>query len=273
MTAVCPGLKFKNRTSQTLACRDIGASMAMRYGSFCPAAKAAEVIMGRWTPLILCELMLGSERFSDIQQGVPLMPRSLLARRLKEMEQNGLILRIAQPNGRGHLYHLTPAGDALRPLIDQLVLWGQEWRMPFIDKQDRNVSYLMWMVRRKVGMAAPQENTVIGFEFRNLPRRDHKLRHWWLVLRDGAVDLCITDMGFEPDVMIQADLESFTGVATGLASLAQARRAGEISFEGDAALFERFTGWLHICEPPRTSFPVFTRQEEALPAPRKIRAA
>jgi DNA-binding HxlR family transcriptional regulator len=97
--------------------------MANRYGSFCPVAKAAEVITGRWTPLILYELMRGSERFNEMQNGVPLMARSLLARRLREMEQDGLIYRVRQDGQRGHLYRLTPAGDALRPLIDLMGYW------------------------------------------------------------------------------------------------------------------------------------------------------
>jgi DNA-binding HxlR family transcriptional regulator len=121
--------------------------MATRYGSFCPVAKAAEVITGCWTPLILYELMRGSERFSDIQNGVPLMARSLLARRLRELEQDGLIFRIRQDGQRGHLYRLTPAGDALRPLIDLLGRWGTDWRLPYIDADDRNVTHLMWSIR------------------------------------------------------------------------------------------------------------------------------
>ncbi|MEL3892798.1 helix-turn-helix domain-containing protein [Ferrovibrio sp. MS7] len=235
----------------------------MRYGTFCPAAKAAEVIMGRWTLLILSEMMLGSERFSDIQHGVPLMPRSLLARRLKELEQNGLIRREAITGGRGNRYLLTPAGDGLRPLIDQLVNWGQEWRMPFLDKRDRNVSYLMWSVRRMVlAQLTPQDNAVIGFEFTNLPRRDHKLRQWWLVLREGNADLCITDMGFEPGLMLHADLEAFTQVVMGLASLAEARRQGSIRINGDAGLMARLAGWLRLAEPPRPNFPVFSRPDD-----------
>ena len=96
--------------------------MDMRYGIFCPVAKAAEVVASRWTPLILSELMKGRERFIDIQQGVPLMSRSLLSRRLKEMEISNLIQRV--PQGRGHVYRLTEAGNALRPLINQLAAWG-----------------------------------------------------------------------------------------------------------------------------------------------------
>jgi DNA-binding HxlR family transcriptional regulator len=52
------------------------------YGQFCPVAKALEVVGTRWTPLVLRELLAGSRRFSDVQRGVPLMSRTLLAQRL-----------------------------------------------------------------------------------------------------------------------------------------------------------------------------------------------
>ena len=57
------------------------------YGQFCPVAKGAEVFAERWTPLVLRELLCGSTHFSDLHRGVPLMSRSLLSLRLKQLEQ------------------------------------------------------------------------------------------------------------------------------------------------------------------------------------------
>lgn len=229
--------------------------MANRYGSFCPVAKAAEVITGRWTPLILYELMRGSERFSDIQNGVPLMARSLLARRLREMEQDGLILRIRADGQRGHVYRLTPAGDALRPLIDLLGYWGTDWRVPYVDAEDRNVTHLMWSMRNALmGDASRGQNFVFHFRFRNVPSRDHKLRQWWMILRDGEVDLCYTDMGFEVDLTIDADLLDFFRVVHGLKSLRQARRAGEVEIGGSGDALDYFMERFGITEPPQPHF-------------------
>src|SRR5215470_15054732 len=59
------------------------------YGQFCPVAKGAEVFAERWTPLVLRELLCGSTHFSDLHRGVPLMSRSLLSLRLKQLEQIG----------------------------------------------------------------------------------------------------------------------------------------------------------------------------------------
>ncbi|WP_374300941.1 winged helix-turn-helix transcriptional regulator [Ferrovibrio sp.] len=229
--------------------------MANRYGSFCPVAKAAEVITGRWTPLILYELMRGSERFSDIQNGVPLMARSLLARRLREMEQDGLILRIRAEGQRGHIYRLTPAGDALRPLIDLMGYWATDWRVPYIDAEDRNVTHLMWSMRNALlGDASRGSNMVFHFRFRNVPSRDHKLRQWWMILRDGEIDLCYTDMGFEVDLTVDADLLEFFRVVHGIKSLRQARRAGEVEITGRGDALDYFMERFGITEPPQPHF-------------------
>ena len=61
------------------------------YGQFCPVAKASEVVAERWTPLVLRELLCGSQRFNDLHRGVPLMSRTLLTRRLRELEDAGVI--------------------------------------------------------------------------------------------------------------------------------------------------------------------------------------
>jgi DNA-binding HxlR family transcriptional regulator len=77
------------------------------YGQFCPVAKASEVLAERWTPLVVRELLCGSHRFNELQRGVPLMSRSLLAKRLRELERAGVIERRGSADGRGSEYHLT----------------------------------------------------------------------------------------------------------------------------------------------------------------------
>jgi DNA-binding HxlR family transcriptional regulator len=65
----------------------------MRYGQFCPIAKAAEIVAERWTPLVVAEMLAGSMHFSDIRRGVPLMSQTLLSKRLKELERVGVVER------------------------------------------------------------------------------------------------------------------------------------------------------------------------------------
>ena len=75
------------------------------YGQYCPVAKGAEVFAERWTPLVLRELLLGSSHFSDLHRGVPLMSRSLLSLRLKQLEEIGVVER--RQRRLGSEYYLT----------------------------------------------------------------------------------------------------------------------------------------------------------------------
>ena len=56
------------------------------YGQYCPIALGAEVFAERWTPLIVRNLMSGAERFGDLLQGAPGLPRSVLAQRLRSLD-------------------------------------------------------------------------------------------------------------------------------------------------------------------------------------------
>ena len=101
------------------------------YGQFCPVAKAAEVFAERWTPLVLRELLCGSHRFNDLHRGVPLISRSLLTQRLRQLEEAGIVERRPGARGGGAEYHLTPAGEEFRPVVMMLGEWGQRWTRRF----------------------------------------------------------------------------------------------------------------------------------------------
>lgn len=87
------------------------------YGQFCPVAKAAQLFRERWTALILRDLAAGLTRFSDLHRGVALMSPTLLSRRLKQLEAEGVIGRRRDAASRGHTYHLTEAGREFAPVV------------------------------------------------------------------------------------------------------------------------------------------------------------
>jgi DNA-binding HxlR family transcriptional regulator len=178
------------------------------YGQFCPVAKASEVLAERWTPLVLRELLCGSHRFSDLCRGVPLMSRSLLAKRLKELERAGVVERRRVSGREAAEYYLTPAGEELRPLIDGLGAWGQRWILFDIDEKDLDPSLLMWDIRRSLKPEAlPENRVVIRFEFADVqgPRR-----RWWLLAGGDDCDICMTDPGFDVDLFVTVSLRNLT---------------------------------------------------------------
>ena len=83
------------------------------YRQYCPIARASEILAERWNPLIVRNLMFGADTFSAIARGVPTMSRSMLLKRLDELERAGVIESCEKAQGRGHIYRLTEAGADL----------------------------------------------------------------------------------------------------------------------------------------------------------------
>ena len=139
--------------------------MGKRYGQFCPVAMAAEVLCERWMPLVLRELMYGSTRFNDIARGVPLMSRALLAQRLRELEAAGMVHKDAER------YRLTAAGEALRPTIEQMGLWAQDWLRARLADEYLDDKLLMWSLRRSLRLPGDfRRRLLLRFDFHGLPR-------------------------------------------------------------------------------------------------------
>jgi DNA-binding HxlR family transcriptional regulator len=164
-----------------------------RYGQFCPVAKAAEIFAERWTPLVVRELLCGSIHFSDLHRGVPLMSRSLLSLRLKQLEEMGVVRR--RQGRQGPEYHLTQAGQEFAPIVQNLGEWGHRWFRTKFGRDELDVTLLMWDMRRSVKPSEfPSGRFSVQFSFSDQPSSK---RHWWLVGDDQEVDLCLTNPGFD----------------------------------------------------------------------------
>ena len=92
----------------------------------CPIAKALDVIGRRWTLLIVHELLTREAcRYTDLRAGLPNIATNLLASRLREMQEAGIVEREeAPPPIACTLYRLTPRGRALQPVLEELERWG-----------------------------------------------------------------------------------------------------------------------------------------------------
>jgi DNA-binding HxlR family transcriptional regulator len=198
-----------------------------QYGQFCPVSRGAEIFAERWTPLIRRELLNGSHRFSQIQVGLPRISRNLLAQRLSSLASAGVIERRPAERGRGFSYHLTSAGEELRPVVEALGAWGYRWGGADLPSRQLDPVLLMWFIRRRVQVQALRRaRTVIRFDFRR-PRRS-----FWLRIEPPAVDLCLTDEGFDLDLAIDADLAALTAVWLGC--LASPTRSPQVRSDSTA---------------------------------------
>lgn len=214
------------------------------YGQYCPLSMAAEILGTRWTLLLLRELLEGSSQFNDIARGVPLMSRSMLSQRLKDLEQAGLVTREAAGRGKPTHYRLTEAGHSLGPIVRHVAEWGQEWIDTEPSLEDVNTDFLMWDVRRNLRLPTDLPHRfVLHFHFPDGPegKTDH-----WLVVEAGEIDVCYIDPGHDIDVHIEAGVKDFTRVWMGWLSFHQARDEGRLHVDGPPKFTRDIPAWLGL---------------------------
>jgi hypothetical protein len=188
-------------------------------------------------------MFMGSSRFSHIHRGVFLMSRSLLSKRLQELERAGVIERI--DSGRGYdEYRLTPAGEELRPIVVQLGNWGKQWTKSEMAPSDLDVGLLMWDMRRRINyQQLPEEQVVVYFEYQDAPMGR---RRWWLVLNHREADLCLVDPGLEPDLSVMTDVRTMTSIWMGDLSYGSALQMQTLKIEGPREIRNRLPSWLQL---------------------------
>lgn len=196
--------------------------------------------------MILRELLAGSQHFNQIHRGVPLMSRALLARRLRQLEDAGVLAKAQAPGERGHHYTLTPAGQEFRPVLEALGRWGQRWTVR-VQRSNLDAGFLMWNVRRRIDRERlPDHRVVVCFRFSGIPRTYRGPRTFWLLLQKSAVELCVEDPGIETDLVVDADLALMTSVWLGDISFEQALRSRGLRLMGPRRLTDAFPTWLML---------------------------
>ena len=134
------------------------------YGQFCPVAKAGDIIGERWTVLILRELLLGTTRYNDFQRALSRISPTLLSKRLKMLEEKGLVIRKRTSSAKSYEYHLTACGRELEPMIEHLAIWGMRWARGQMTDSELDVEFLMWDLQRRLQTARlPDGETVLCF--------------------------------------------------------------------------------------------------------------
>ena len=214
------------------------------YGQFCPVAMAAEVVCSRWTPLLLRELLCGSQRFNDLRRGVPRMSPTLLSKRLKELEQSGVIE--TRPTGQAGIveYHLTEAGHELQSIVMSLGIWGQRWVHSELSLKNLDPSLLMWDMRRNLDVTPmPPKRSTIQFHYPELPS---SRQFYWLVIENKSVDVCQVDPGYDVDLFVECSLRTMTMIWMGMTTVQAELDAGRLELSGDRALARSMQRWLGL---------------------------
>ena len=118
------------------------------YDQYCGLARALDVLGERWTLLIVRNLLLGPQRYSDLLRGLPGITTNLLAKRLQEMEAEGLIEH-GDGASASTAYRLTASGRDLEPAIHALGRWGWRRMGKPTGRDRRSIEWLLVALRRR----------------------------------------------------------------------------------------------------------------------------
>ncbi|MBQ0822480.1 helix-turn-helix transcriptional regulator [Microvirga terrae] len=205
------------------------------YGQFCSVARAHEAIGGRWTLLVVRELLCGSRRFNDIRRGIPRISRTMLSERLQDLVHVGAVSRVEGEHGPE--YALTDSGRELMGIVGALGTWGQRWLPRRAEDEDLDLEPLLVDMQRRVRIhALPPEPLVVRFEIegQRQPR--------FLLLKEAEVSFCTQNPGFPEPLCVRARLPALIAWWRGDATFAEAQRMG-FQVEGPKALVRTFPNW------------------------------
>jgi DNA-binding HxlR family transcriptional regulator len=201
------------------------------YGQHCAIAKALDVIGGRWTLLLIRELVPGPRRFKDLLSGLPGIGTNLLSERLRFLEEEDLIARRTLPPPAGSVvYELTEEGRALEPILFGISRWGWE-RL-----QDRHPGDHLsprWTMLALRSVHSPEATADIDetYEFR--------IGDEVFTATVKAGELEVADgPAADPDVIITSDHETFASLAAGPDALERALAEGRMRVDGSPDAIE-----------------------------------
>ncbi|NNE11849.1 MAG: helix-turn-helix transcriptional regulator [Ilumatobacter sp.] len=189
----------------------------------------------RWAILIVRDLLVGSTRFNEIARSNPRLSRSLLSKRLRQLEQAGIIDHV------GDQYLLTRAGEDLKPIVMGLGEWGARYQFDEPRESELNPELLMWWVHTRIDFSVfGDQRMVIEFQFADVTQR------FWIMRDASGPSLCDHDPGFGVDATVESDLSTMYQVWLGRLDLAAALRAGRVEFGGAPSIVRRLPSAIQL---------------------------
>ena len=216
------------------------------YGLICPISRACDVLEPRWTIPILTEIWAGSTKFNELRRGVGSISPALLSKRLKELEERGLIERVEDPATGSVDYIRTQMAIELEPVLNGLAVWAQK----YIEAEiacEVNLSSLSWKMRRFIRTEElPNRRIVVRFHF-----QDEGLEYdtYWFVVNPGEpVQLCSSIPGFDVDLWVETTVPSLSAIILARSTVSREIDAGRMFVSGDALLARTMPRWLYVTD-------------------------
>lgn len=203
------------------------------YGQYCPLAKTLDVVGDRWSLLIVRELLSrGPCRYTDIRSGLPGVATNLLADRLRELEQAGVVRReAAPPPVATTLFHLTPRGEELRPVLQAMAHWG----LPLLGEAPQGDAFRSHWLASPIALYladSTPEGPPVTIEVR--------IGDEPMVIEtvDGGAVRARPGRAVDPDAVLAGPPRIVIGLITGRLDLPAARARG-LHYEGDPEVLAR----------------------------------
>lgn len=202
--------------------------MRRSYDQYCGLAGALDLVGERWTLLVVRELMTGPKRYTDVADALPGIGTSLLASRLKHLEDVGICRRTyLAPPAASTVYELTDVGEELGHALVPLIAWGLRHAVPEEPGPDTVVKP-HWSLLGFTHQVDPRalEGKDALFEIVVDGRSAHlQVRSGRATVQPGA--------DRQPDATITLDAATVAAIGSGRLAAVDAAAAGRISVEGD----------------------------------------
>jgi DNA-binding HxlR family transcriptional regulator len=193
------------------------------YRDSCGIARALDVVGERWALLVVRELLLTPQRFSELRHALPHVSSNLLADRLRELEHNGVIRRSPE-----RVYELTERGRRLEPILVALGDWGIDAPEPPAPAALSATSVLIFL--RGAGRPDPAAPPAVC-------RLELDGRAWTVRMDAGHVEVQAGEPATAA-VSIRTDPRTFSALLTEPAKLATACADGSAAVVGDLSVVD-----------------------------------
>jgi DNA-binding HxlR family transcriptional regulator len=212
-----------------------------KYDEACAIAHGLDLIGERWALLVVRELLLGPKRFTDLRAGMPAASSDMLAQRLRELQEAGIVRRrkLAPPAG-SWIYELTAWGADLEPVVTQLARWSS--RSPSLRRDAAlGVDSLILALKALFDPHAAQGLTAtIALR---LDDQDFQAQ-----VTDGQFDVARTHTQ-HPDAILETDTATLAALLWSKRTLTDALHGGDLKLAGDQATAHRFLRLFPLLQP------------------------
>jgi DNA-binding HxlR family transcriptional regulator len=216
-----------------------------KYAEGCAVSHALDLIGERWALVVVRELLLGPKRFTDLRAGMPGASPDVLAQRLRELQEAGVVRQHKLPPPAGsQVYELTDWGAELEPVVTHLGRWGSHSpSMPY--DADRSIDSLVLSLRALFDRRAAQ-----GFNATIALRLGEN--HFSIKIADGQLQLARGEAE-QATATLDTNPQTLAALLYGGRPLDDVLRTGEVTIAGEAAVAARFLRLFPLPEPASIS--------------------